>query len=286
MFHMELLQLRYFLHTAETENISATAKAFMVPPSGVSASIKKLERELGICLFTRTANRISLNENGRIYYKALKNAFRLVDGARLEIRERTGEIGGEIRLLILTNRSLVTKQISEFKKKYPAVSFTIQHLPQEKNSAYDIIVSDKEPEKDRFTAYPFVREELFLAVHRDNHLVKETQVTPKQLAGEKFICMPRGTSLRTHMDTLFHQNGIAPAIVIECDDPYYICEYVKMGLGVTFFPDVSWKRQADDRIHLLRMGDGLYRNSSLYLNKGTSAAARLFAENVGTLVQK
>ena len=154
MFHMELLQLRYFLHTAETENISATAKAFMVPPSGVSASIKKLERDLGICLFTRPANRISLNENGRIYYKALKNAFRLVDGARLEIRERTGEIGGEIRLLILTNRSLVTKQISEFKKKYPAVSFTIQHLPRKKTVRMTLLFRIKSRKK---TVLPPIR---------------------------------------------------------------------------------------------------------------------------------
>ena len=53
---MELLQLRYFYESADNENFSRTADKYMVPPSSVSMSIKKLENELGCELFERSAN--------------------------------------------------------------------------------------------------------------------------------------------------------------------------------------------------------------------------------------
>ena len=48
---MELLQLRYFFDSAKTESFAKTAEKYMVPASSVSASVKRLEKELGCKLF-------------------------------------------------------------------------------------------------------------------------------------------------------------------------------------------------------------------------------------------
>ena len=77
VIYMELLQLKYFCDAAETENFSLTAKKFSIPPSGVSQAIKRLEDELGTELFARGANRITLNEQGRIFYDGVKKALEL-----------------------------------------------------------------------------------------------------------------------------------------------------------------------------------------------------------------
>lgn len=277
---MEVLQLQYFLAAAERENISAAAKTFMVPPSSVSASIKKLEKELGTALFKRSANSLRLSENGKIFQKGVENAAAALQNARREMEARMGRVSGEIHLLILTNRSLVTERISSFKKKYPAVSFRMQHADPEAGR-FDIVISDKPIPGGGFSARSLVREELFLAVHRENPLAGRQSIPLRRMAEENFICMPRGSSLRDNMDAVFHRAGLSPQCVIECDDPYYICEYVKMGLGVTLFPGVSWKRQADENIRLLRVGDGLFRESFLYVGAEVSPAARLFAETLG-----
>jgi LysR family transcriptional repressor of citA len=78
---MEFLQLRYFLDSAHTQSLAKTAKKHMVPASSVSAAIKRLEEELGCSLFDRTANRITLNENGRRLQLSLVRMFRELDGA-------------------------------------------------------------------------------------------------------------------------------------------------------------------------------------------------------------
>jgi hypothetical protein len=50
---VELLQLRYFYESAKNENFSKTAEIFMVPTTSVSASIRRLEEELGCPLEVR-----------------------------------------------------------------------------------------------------------------------------------------------------------------------------------------------------------------------------------------
>ena len=172
---MELLQLKYFSHAAKTENFSHTAQKFMVPTSGISASIKKLEKEIGVTLFNRTSNRIQLNEYGKILADAIDNSEKLFDKAISDIRDLSQTPFGEIKLLILTNRQKVTKAISEFRIKYPKTSFSIKHqgsIDKTHMDEYDIIVTDKNIITDHFTRSYWVSEELFLATHKDSRLSK------------------------------------------------------------------------------------------------------------------
>ena len=72
---MEMLQLRYFYDSAMGESFSKTAQKYMVPVSSVSASVKRLEQELGTPLFDRTGNRVLLNEKGRQFLAVVSNTL-------------------------------------------------------------------------------------------------------------------------------------------------------------------------------------------------------------------
>ena len=84
---MELLQLKYFCDSATTENFSQTAKKFGVPPSDVSQSIRRLERELGVGLFIRRANSIGISEYGREFYARASKALSLLEEAKAILKE-------------------------------------------------------------------------------------------------------------------------------------------------------------------------------------------------------
>ena len=88
---MELLQLKYFCDAAESENFSKTAKKFGVPASNISQSIHRLEKEFGITFFDRTANRIKLNRQGKIFYEDTRKALLLLEGVKEKI-----DIGSKI----------------------------------------------------------------------------------------------------------------------------------------------------------------------------------------------
>ena len=119
---MEILQLRYFFESAKTENFAQTAQKFMVPTTSVSASIKRLEQEIGCKLFDRSANRVILNENGKRLQKTLWTVFTELDSTIGDLAAQTGD-NREIRLLVRSMRRKVTDLIVAFNRRQPHVAF-------------------------------------------------------------------------------------------------------------------------------------------------------------------
>ena len=64
---MEITQLKYFMAVAKTGKIVIAADSLFVTPPAISTSIAQLEKELGVQLFTRRANRLQLNKQGEIF---------------------------------------------------------------------------------------------------------------------------------------------------------------------------------------------------------------------------
>ena len=272
---MEFLQLKYFRHAALTENFSHTAKAFMVPPSSVSSSIKKLEAELGSALFERKSNTLSLNENGKIFLSAVNNIFAELERAKNSISTEVPQ--EKIKLLINSNRSLLTKIISEFRLFNSRIAFCLDFDGNADWDSYDIVVSDEASSDELFTTKEFIEEEILLAVHKDNPLSEKSVVFVDSLKNEKFICLHKNYSLRTITDNLCLNSGFSPDIIIECDDPSCIRDYLKMGMGVSLVPSFSWKDQFDRDIRLIKIGEGVMRTTNVHINKNASNAAVEFA---------
>ena len=145
---MELLQLRYFYESAKNENFAKTAEKYMVPASSVSASVKRLEDELGCKLFERQSNRISLNENGKVLQNSLSVIFDeldcTIDKIRTDKPKKT-----EVRLLVLGLREYISQIMFEYQKEHDNVNFVAMYDSDSHASIdYDIII-----DKD-CSAYP------------------------------------------------------------------------------------------------------------------------------------
>ncbi|BBY39394.1 hypothetical protein MMAN_35280 [Mycobacterium mantenii] len=92
---MELRHLEYFLAVADSRSFTAAAKRLHVVQSGVSATIKALERELGTELFIRAAAGVALSSAGealRPHARATLDAARAATRALLALIE---ELAGE-----------------------------------------------------------------------------------------------------------------------------------------------------------------------------------------------
>lgn len=272
---MEFLQLKYFQHAARTENFSHTAVAFTVPVSSVSSTIKKLEQELGVTLFNRKSNKLTLNENGKLFLKTVDTVFEELNKAKNSIADISGTPGGKINILIDSNRSNMMKLISDFRNKYPKTSFTIR-FGEKSFTDFDIIVSDRIIENHSFECADFIDEEILLAVHKSNPLSKRKQVDMRMLGQEKFLCLYKNQSIRTLTDKLWYEAGIEPDISIECDDPQCLRDCLDMGMGVCIFPSVSWKDYISPSISLVKINNGVFRSTKIYTNKNSSESTRVF----------
>ena len=275
---MELLQLKYFCHAAESENFSQTANKFSVPQSAVSQSIKRLEDELNIKLFDRNKNKIELNENGIAFLRHISTALNEIEQGCEEIKRNNTYASGTVKILIKNNRRYITDCIADFKKKYPYISFVISHKTDTKSEEeFDFVISDTPP-PGSFKRVKLVKERIMLSVSKDNPLSSKSIITASDISNEKFISMPKSSNLFNYFIDFCKENNISPAITVYCDDPFYIRKYTSMNLGVSFFPEFSWKGLSEEGTVNIPIENAPKRTSYLFFNTAfaNDSAPKLF----------
>lgn len=272
---MELLQLRYFCEAAKCENFSKTAAKFGVPPSDISQSIKRLERELGSQLFERRANRVSLCDGGRAFYDKIKAALIEIDEAREELAQAEGR--GQVRILAASIRRIVLKTVEKFKMRYPDTEIFLSYEAHEAEAEYDLVVGDSEMELSGFDKTKLFSEQMLLAVNKDHPLASREELTPEDLSGEEFISMGKETSLYRISEKICRTAGFVPNVTIRCDDPSYIRRCVELSFGVAIVPSISWRGLFLGDV-VLKSFSELKRDLFLYVNekKRTLECVRAF----------
>ena len=261
---MEFLQLKYFCDAAQTENFSKTAKKYNVPPSNISQSIKRLERELDVKLFDRRSNCLVLNEKGKNFYTKVSEALKIIDNAKSEAADTNDK--GVLKICIMTNRLTVTKTIEKFAKKYPEVVIFTSYNLSEDFEDFDIIISDENLRADNTEKEMIVSEEISLAVNTENPLSHKDKITGKDLLNENFISMSEESSLFAITKKICDSMDFQPNIVMQSPDPVFVRKCVDLNLGITFAPAISWQGQFSDKVILKKL-DGFYRTTYAYKNK-------------------
>ena len=268
---MELLQLKYFCDTAETQNLSETAKKYNVPTSSISRAIKRLEKELDCEFFDHLANKIFLNEKGEIFYKKVSAALMLLKDAKIMIKENSNILSGEINLCCKSNRGIVIEAMEEFIKVYPNVKFRT-FFGREPTKDTDILISCVPP-LDSKKRVLVIEEDLLIAIPKSNPLSVVENLKISDLKNEQFII-----GLANETDTECKKSGFIPNISVESNDPAYVRKCIEMGLGVAFVPSISWRNLFSDNVILKNVN--LKRQTYAYIpgNKHTKESVTVFIE--------
>ena len=248
---MELLQLKYFCHAAECENFSQTAERYNVPTSNISSSVRRLENELGTKLFDRSANKLKLNENGKIFLQHVKNSLSELSAGITALNNTDECPQGELNVLLSSCRRIATMAIERFQKKFPDVKFNVKHGTSDEE--FDIIISDVPPEKGNYTTTKLLTERMLLAIPSASPLYS-MESPQNALDTARFISLGEGTRLHELTVQICNSLGFHPNVTIRTDDPYYLRKYLEMGLGVAFYPEYSWAKLTPDGVRLADIG--------------------------------
>ncbi|MEZ8629404.1 LysR family transcriptional regulator [Vibrio lentus] len=118
---MLLEDLQVILKVAEFRSITAAATNLDMRTATASAAVKRVEAALGAELFVRTTRHLRLSTAGERYLPECEQALKMLEQAKLNMREELGVVDGEIRIALSSDlgRNLIIPWLDEFLLEYP-----------------------------------------------------------------------------------------------------------------------------------------------------------------------
>lgn len=228
---MELLQLRYFFESAKNESFAKTAEKYMVPASSVSASVKRLEEELGCKLFDRRSNRVVLNESGIQLQNSLSVIFDELDQTVEKIRANKPK-KTEIRILVLAMRDHICDIMFEYQKLYPNVHFVAMFdVDNNVASDYDLIIDKYCESYQEYKRHELGNYRICFKATPEHPLVGK-ELTMIDLRHERFITLEYELGLNSSLIECCKNAGFYPNIVLQTNDRQCFRQSAASGIGL------------------------------------------------------
>ena len=282
---------RVFLAVAKHHSITRAANELYTSQPAVSRTIKNLESDLGVKLFSRSKQGVELTEDGKLLYDRVSQAFLLIQKGEEEVSLSGGLKSGSIRLgaTITALDEYLFDFIERFRSLYPEVKIRISTQSSDatisllKSGVIDIA----------FVTTPFhAGEEL-----EDRHLSDFDNVficgndykelihgvhTIAELSSYPLVYLSSSMQLREYSDAIFEQSGINVTPSFELDSASTIVPMVAKNLGIGLVPKSLVKDGLEKGvIHVIKTDVSLPKRSVHMLSNPSfpkSAAARRFFE--------
>lgn len=250
---MELRQLEYFVAVAEERSFTRAAARVQVAQPGVSAQIRRLEREFGQELLDRGGRSVRLTEAGEAVLPYARAALAAVAGACLAVDELTGLLRGHVAIGTVTSHDVdLPGLLAEFHDAHPAVEITLAEAGTDdlveglRTGRYDAaIISIGRVVPTGLDVVVITEQAIVAAVGHDHELAAHTTISLDTLRGRPLISLPAGTGLRSRLDEACAAAGFTPRIAFEAGDPEALAQLAARGLGVAILPEAFAEARAE-----------------------------------------
>ncbi|MFB0614565.1 LysR substrate-binding domain-containing protein [Streptomyces sp. AGS-58] len=282
---MELRHLRHFVAVAEDQHFTRAAERLMVSQSGLSASIRALERELRVPLFLRTTRRVTLTEAGRALLAEAERILAQVRSAHEAVAAVQGVLRGTLALG--TEQCIagvhVAGLLAAFRGRHPDVEIRLRQagsgaLAEEVAAGrLDLAFAYRtQADTDQLRSVSLTSEPMTVLCHPGHRLGSAGVLGPDDLAGEVFVDFHPDWGPRRTTDTAFAAAGVRRTVALEVNDVHSLLDLVDENLGVAVVPrHFRHKRPALAALPLKGVGDTRYETIALLPPEGaTSPAAR------------
>lgn len=244
---MDLHYLKIFDTVAAHESFTKASQQLHISQSALSIQMKRFEEELGLKLFNRVGNRITLNENGRTLYKYTHAIFNLVTQAEYKLNNKNDFITGSVNIGASNTPGtyIFPKMIAKYKKLYPevAVSLTIGNTSEiahnVNNGSLDFAVNggSNAYHKDVYVE-KLMDDELVLVAPPDAGY-GPGPVSTEQLRQMEFVVHKTDSSLYSYYRSFIDTHGLPEKVSITLSNIEAIKNAIVAGIGVSLVPYVS-----------------------------------------------
>jgi DNA-binding transcriptional LysR family regulator len=264
---MELRQLTYFLAAAQTQNFRRAAELCLVAQPALSRQIAALETELGVELFKRANQRVSLTPVGQEFARYAQQALeRLQQGQQAMANILDGQEG---LVVIGCIEPLATAFLPNFfhafQHRYPRIRLSVRVsrtddvLNMVEHAEVDLgLIFHPTMQRALLIVKELFRQPLQLLVPVGHPFLSRNaaELSLPDILAEPLV-LPRANSrLRRIIDQILAHQGLTCQPIIEIDSIAGLKELVRQGCGISFIPAALLSRnRAETGTALIPLAD-------------------------------
>jgi LysR family carnitine catabolism transcriptional activator len=241
-------QLEILVAAADAESFSAAAERLGISQPSLSESIRRIEREIGSPLFTRTTRSLKLTDEGRHAASIAREIVRDFKAALARLASRGGGKQGRISVAALPSIAcaVLPAAIQTFAREHPAIDIALNDVQHERaiqlvtEGAVDLALTVKPAQSDGLEFEEIASDVAHLVCRADDPLARRKSVRWRELGGRPFIGITRISSVRRLTDAAFVHAEIAIAPRYEVEQIASAVALVDAGLGVTALPSLTF----------------------------------------------
>src|SRR6266436_1251339 len=239
---LENFRLKVLRTVAEHLNFRKAAECLFLTQPAITLQIKALEDDLGIRLFDRAANRVSLTPQGSLLLSYAKKIAALVSQAEQELGGEDGKLSGELSLGASTTiaQYLLPRLLRAFLDENPHVQLSIR--TGNTDEIVQLLLDDKlaiglveGPARDRgIRAEPFMQDELVLITPP---AFEADRMSRDHLVASNLLMREHGSGSRRVVEMALDRAGFRLKSfkrVMDLDSTEAIKSAVEAGLGIGF----------------------------------------------------
>ena len=218
---LNLEELQHLIAFADCGTLSKVAEQFHISTPSITRSMQNLEQSFGVPLFTRSKNKIELNETGQFAVICARKLLQEADLTLLQVRTF------DERQHTIIVKSCAPAPLWELMKKlgasHPGMTVSSSICQNEevlqfmKQSACDLAILPFSVSMPEFLVQEFMTEQLFVCVPENHELAKQEKLHWNDLNGFNFL-------LRTELgfwDTLCREKMPASKFLVQTDDSVF-----------------------------------------------------------------
>lgn len=227
---MKLTQLEYFCTAVQCQSITAAAKKLYVTQPAISGAIRELEKEFSVTLFSHARNKMTLTDEGRLFYERAEQLLREVEAARQQLRD-LGSAQQTVKVGIppLWGTTFFPDLLHDFNDRHPNIRLVFYEYGSARAAALvkekvlDIALANLSmDDPESFQSACIGRDHFVIVVDPSHPLAARESVTLEDLAGIPLVMYNTDSVQNNSIHSRFAALGITPNVQLYSSQIYTI----------------------------------------------------------------
>ena len=258
--------VEYIYAVYQERSFTKAAQRLYISQPSLSATVAKVEKEIGYPIFDRSGREVTLTYIGQKYIQAAEQIMQIRHNLANEIDDlvklRKGTVVLGCTAFIACH--FLPPLLKAFGRKYPGVEVQLKveqsTMLRERleKGMVDIVIDNVLFKEPNYTYLPLLEEQILVGVPEElevNKKLQEFRLEPNQLIAphcdynalpkvdmsvfrnEAFILLKSGNKMRQLAHSIFAENAMSPKVGCEFDLLLPSISFAENGYGICFVPD-------------------------------------------------